>query len=405
MPSFAAPCPVSTTVPTESRRRQLRNPCLPQKLKTASSPSTPANPSIYGDLPSTREAVVVDRRSPFRGPRVGETAVLAPQSGEVLIEVYAAGVNAMDWFNTDLFATMPPLLRQSAFVPGKDVSGVVVAVGPDVDMLMEGDEVFGLTGYVIQRGFDGMTPRELASGSFSTFTTVKAANCVRKPPNVSFIDAAGVPLAGLLAWQALIDVAELPRGSNVLILGGAGGVGTLAIQIAKTVCKCETVAVTCSPSSAPLVKALGADVVIDHNTQYFEQALAGARYDCVVDAVGYDDKCRRSSQVLRRSGILVDIAGPPRMSHLRKGQETESLFEYYKGVYGDGKRVRHQSISVKYDAETLGDLADYMQIGRIMPVTDKVYYGLDKFQEAFEFNKRGAAHGKVIINVKDPMEE
>ncbi|GMH41866.1 hypothetical protein BSKO_09776 [Bryopsis sp. KO-2023] len=404
MPIFAAPYPLPTAHPAPSRRFSNGILRAARGVKNISS-STDRKPLCYDDYPPNRTALVVDRESPFRKPRIAEIPVPAPKSGEILIEVHAAGVNTIDWFNTNLLATVPPFLRQSPFVPGKDVSGVVVAVGPGVTEWHQGDEVFGTTGKKLTTGLDGMKPEELASGSFAAFVILNVKCCARKPWNVSFIDAAGIPLAGLTAWQALVETAQLKEGSKVLILGGAGGVGTLAVQIANIHCKCDAVAVTCSKSSSALVKALGADLVIDYHTQFFEQAVGAERYDCVVDAVGYDDKCRRVSSILRRSGILVDVTGPPSLSHLRKGQKTDSMFKHFQGVSGDGKRVRYTKIDAKPDGKVLRKLASYMEKGQLIPVTDKVYDGLGSVQEAFDFSKSGRAHGKLIIDLKEKREE
>ncbi|GMH41849.1 hypothetical protein BSKO_09759 [Bryopsis sp. KO-2023] len=333
--------------------------------------------------------------------RIAQLPMPIPESGEILIEVKAAGVNAIDWFTANAFRKLPSFLRIFPYVPGKDVSGVVVEVGPNSGEWKEGDEAMGLTGF----SFDlaSLNSATIASGSYGTYTTLDASTSAKKPSNVSHVDAAGIPLAALTAWKALVDTAELKDGSKVLILGGAGGVGTLAIQLAKAHCKCDTVAVTCSESSSALVKSLGADLVIDYKKENFEQVLEGSDYDCVLDAIGYDDKCRRAAKVLKKgSGILVDLTGPPSLGHLRKGEQMDSFTQYLNSTSDDGPSVRYQLVGIEPNGPALRTIASYFESGEMKPVTDKVYVGLGSVQDAFDFNKSGGAHGKLVIDLQEP---
>ncbi|GAU65795.1 putative oxidoreductase [Streptomyces sp. NBRC 110611] len=226
----------------------------------------------------------------FGGPEVLELTEAdrpRPLLNEVLVRVHAAGVNPID---AHVRSGAIPLLGEPPFVVGWDISGVVEEVAPGVSRFAVGDEVFGMP----------LIPR--AAGGYAEYVAAPSRQLARKPAALDHPHAAALPLAGLTAWQALVDAAGVGRGRRVLVHGGGGGVGHLAIQIAKA--RGAEVVTTASAAKSAFVRALGADEVIDYRTADFADAVAGV--DVVLDSVG-GDTALRSLSVLRPGGTLVTI--------------------------------------------------------------------------------------------------
>ena len=215
---------------------------------------------------------------------------LAP--GDVLLRVHASGVtpSELGWTGTWIDRTGAP--RTPPIVPGHEVAGVVETAGPAVDGLAVGDVVYG---FIDSR----------RDGADAEYVAVRATELAPKPATLSFTEAAAVPLSALTAWQALFDHGELQGGQRVLIHGGAGGVGSFAVQLARW--RGAHIVATASARDTELVRALGADEVIDYRAQRFEDAVADM--DLVFDTVG-GETWERSWDVLRPGGRLVSIAVP-----------------------------------------------------------------------------------------------
>jgi NADPH:quinone reductase-like Zn-dependent oxidoreductase len=215
---------------------------------------------------------------------------LAP--GDVSLRVYASGVtpSELEWSGTWIDRTGAP--RTPPIIPGHEVAGVVEAVGPDAAGLAIGDEVYGF-----------IDPRR--DGADAEYVAVRATELAPKPATLTFAEAAAVPLSALTAWQALFDHGDLQGGQRVLIHGGAGGVGSFAVQLARW--RGAHVTTTASARDAELVRDLGAGEVVDYRAQRFEETVTGM--DLVFDTVG-GETWERSWQVLRRGGRLVSIAVP-----------------------------------------------------------------------------------------------
>lgn len=186
-------------------------------------------------VPTERTAVVIDRDTPPDALRLSSIYVPDCHDDELLVEVHAAGVNALDWFIAKAVQKIPRFARQApGFVPGKDISGVVVGVGSGVTEFKEGDEVFGMTGFGLSpQAIARVSADNLSRGAYATYTTIKAGITAKKPPNLTHVQAAAIPLASLAAWKAIVGAAKLQEGSKVVILNAAGGVGTMATQLAK----------------------------------------------------------------------------------------------------------------------------------------------------------------------------
>lgn len=247
------------------------------------------------------KAFAIDRYKSKAGLVARDLPTPSVGDGDVLVEVHAAGVNPLDAkiaegaFKAILPYRMPLIL-------GHDVAGLVVAVGARVTRFAVGDAVYG-------RVADGRI------GTFAEFIAVAEADLASKPATLTMAQAAAVPLVALTAWQVLVERAELRAGQTVLIQAGAGGVGTIAIQIAKHLG--ATVATTTSTANVAMVRRLGADIVVDYKTEAFEKTLRDV--DVVFDTLG-GKALSAAVAVLKPGGRLIGIAGPPiRASPSRPG--------------------------------------------------------------------------------------
>ncbi|WP_372407034.1 NADP-dependent oxidoreductase [Streptomyces luteireticuli] len=225
----------------------------------------------------------------FGGPEVLKEVRLpvpVPGPGQVLVRVRAAGLNPTDWKHR----AGPAFLGEPPFVLGWDVSGVVEETGPGVTVHRPGDEVFG------------MLPHPYGAGAHAEYAVGPARAFVRKPDGIGHVQAGALPLAALTAWQALVDVARLAPGQRVLIHAAAGGVGHLAVQIAKA--RGAHVIGTASAARHAFLHRLGADLAIDYRTTDFATAVRDV--DVVLDTIGGDYR-ERSLRTLRRGGTLVSL--------------------------------------------------------------------------------------------------
>lgn len=287
-------------------------------------------------------------------PRIAEDSVL--------IDVHAASLNPID--NIVRAGHMKDYIPVSfPHVMGYDVSGVVREVGVNVTKFKPGDAVYA-------------RPNQEDAGSLAEVARVKESELALKPTRISHAEAASIPLAGLTAWQALIDKADLQPGQKILIHAGSGGVGTLAIQIAKHLG--ATVATTTSAKNADLVRSLGADVVIDYKTQKFEDVVDD--YDVVFDMLG-GETMNRSFTVLKKGGILVSI----------KGQDTDNK----AAEHG----VRFEWFFMAPDGAQLTELSALIEAGVVKPVIDSTYQ-LSAVSDAYEHLADGHAVGKIVVALK-----
>lgn len=238
------------------------------------------------------KAFVVERYGDAGGVRAGEMPDPHLGDDDVLVQIHAASVNPLDLKTRDgaLKAILP---YRVPFVLGNDLAGVVVGVGAGVTRFTAGEEVYA-------------RPDKNRIGAFAELIAIHQDDVAIKPTTLTMQEAASIPLVGLTAWQALVERANLQPGQKVLIHAGSGGVGTIAIQLAKQLG--ASVATTTSTANIDLVKSLGADVVIDYKKQAFETVLHD--YDVVLDTLG-GQTLEKSLQVLKPGGKLISIAGPP----------------------------------------------------------------------------------------------
>jgi len=309
------------------------------------------------------------------------------QDNDVLIRIHATGVNLLDSKVRDgafkLFLSYRP-----PFVLGHDVAGTVVKTGPNVRKFKVGDAVYS-------------RPRDHRVGTFAEFIAVNETDVALKPKNLSMTEAASIPLVGLTAWQALVEVGKVKPGQKVFIQAGSGGVGTIAIQLAKHLG--ATVATTTSAKNAELVKSLGADVVVDYNAQEFEKVLSG--YDLVLNS--QDTKTlRKSLRVVKPGGQLISISGPPDPVFAKELGLNLFLklvvFLLSRGVRKKAKAlgVRYSFLFMRAQGQQLSEITSLIESGVIRPVVDKVF-PFEKTGDALAYVETGRAKGKVVITVAD----
>ncbi|MEL7516764.1 MAG: NADP-dependent oxidoreductase [Pseudomonadota bacterium] len=305
-----------------------------------------------------KAAIIRDYETDIEIDEVGEPDL---QDDSVLISVHAASLNPIDYI-LQSGAMKDNIPLQFPHVMGFDVSGVITSVGSEVSGFKVGDAVFARA-------------NQEDAGAIAEIARLKADEMALKPENISHVEAASVPLAGLTAWQALITKGKLKQGEKVLIHAGSGGVGTLAIQIAKHIG--AHVATTCSPRNADLVRDLGADVVIDYNTQEFEDELSD--YDMVFDMLG-GETLNRSFKVLKEGGRLVSI----------KGQDTDDL--------ASENGVRFEWFFMEPDGQMLTQLAALIEAGTIKTIIDSTY-SMAATAAAYRALKEGHAVGKIVVEI------
>ncbi len=305
----------------------------------------------------------------YGGSEVVEINENAPKptvsQGHLLVEVYAAGINPIDLKIREGYIQDVPLKFPATL--GGDFSGVVVEVGEGASGFKKDDEVYGYAS-IISGG----------PGSFAEFTSTDAKAVAHKPKNTNHVEAAALPLTGVSAWQALVDNIGLSRGKKILIHGGAGGIGAIAIQLAKHLG--TYVATTVSAKDMQYVKELGADEAIDYKNQSFEDMLHD--YDAVYDTVGGETYVK-SFKVVKRGGIIVSmiVLEQPRLE----------LPERY-GV----KAIRQYT---EVTSERLSKLAELVDQGVIKVHVEKTF-PLEQAGEALAYQQKGHPRGKVVLEIK-----
>lgn len=308
------------------------------------------------------------------------------QDSDVLVEVHAAGVNLLDSkIRIGEFKLILPY--RPPFILGHDVAGIVVRVGSKVRTFKAGDEVYA-------------RPRDGRIGAFAEYIAINEDDVALKPGNLSMEEAASIPLVGLTAWQALVGRPDLKKGQKVFIQAGSGGVGTIAIQLAKHLG--ATVATTASAASADLVKSLGADVVVDYRKEDFEHVLSG--YDAVLNSQDAAT-LQKSLNVLKPGGKLISISGPPDPEFARE-KGLNPVLRLVLRILSREIRAKARRRGVGYSflfmrahGDQLRELAALIESGTIRPVVDRVF-PFDATNEALAYVETGRAKGKVVIKVR-----
>jgi NADPH:quinone reductase-like Zn-dependent oxidoreductase len=317
--------------------------------------------SLRADEEPMMKAVVAHEYGAPEVLKFEEVSRPQPKEDEALVRVIASSVNPADPLTLSgkyarEFGTHLPL------IPGYDIAGVVEKTGANVTKLKVGDAVYGYPTF---------------GGGWADYVTVKEWEVAAKPKSLNFVESAAVPMGGLTAWQALVDVAKLQPGQTVLVHGGSGGVGSFAIQIAKA--RGARVIATASTANQDLLKQLGADVAVDYTKTKFEDVAKDV--DAVLDPVGRETLAR-SYGVVKKGGIVMSLVARPDPAEIKK-----------HGIRGAG-------ISVHPDAEDLGEIAQLIDAGKIKPIVTQVL----PLNQAIAAQQQAATHhtrGKVVLRIAD----
>lgn len=301
--------------------------------------------------------------------KLEETARPKPASDEVLVKTYASGVNIVD---CGIRRGGNDILRPYLKLPltlGWDAAGIIEEVGAEITGFQKGDKVYGI-------------PNFPGDGSYAEYFVAKATSVAIKPQNLTFTEAAGVPLAGTTAWGGVVDYGKIQPGQKILIHGAAGGVGSLAIQIAKA--KEAYVIGTASSHNLAFLKELGADEAIDYRSQPWEKILKDI--DVIFDASPVRDNETRLNfvHVLRQGGILV-------CSQL-DFPYAEDVKTALAAKQATGELVRFQT----YDS--LKEMATMIEDGKLKVTISKVY-PLEQVAEAHRENEAGHVRGKLVLEI------
>lgn len=305
---------------------------------------------------------------------------------EVLAEIHAASINPIDFKIRD--GKVKLLVKyQMPLILGNDFAGVIVQVGAKVTRFKVGDEIYA-------------RPRKSKIGTLAEYIAIHEDDIALKPKNLSFEEAASIPLVGLTTYQALTDILQLQKGQKILIQAGAGGVGTFAIQLAKLMG--ATVATTASEAGANLVKSLGADVIINYKTEKFEEILKN--YDAVFDTLG-GEILEKSFEVIKSGGKIVSVSGLP---NARFGKKYGSGFFKTLLFFAASHKLtalekKHNAqytfLFMKPSGEQLRIITNFIETGKIIPIIDRVF-PFENAQKAMEYAESGRAKGKIIVKIK-----
>ena len=330
------------------------------------------------------KAFIVDRYG--SDARIGEMPEPELRADNVMVEIHATSLNPLDLKLRDgEFKLILPY--RLPLILGNDVAGVVVRAGSRVRRFKPGDEVYA-------------RPHQDRIGTFAEFIAMNEADVAMKPKNLTMEEAASIPLVGLTAWQALIERADLRKGQKVLIHAGSGGVGTLAIQLAKHLG--ATVATTTSTANVDLVQNLGADIVIDYKKEDFEKVLDG--YDVVLNSLG-EATLEKSLRVLKPGGKLISISGPPDPNFAKDNglnwflQQVMRFLSFSIRKKAKRQRVSYSFLFMRANGEQLSEITSLIESGIVRPVIDRVFQ-FNSIHEAMTSLEQRRAKGKIVVKVR-----
>jgi NADPH:quinone reductase-like Zn-dependent oxidoreductase len=316
-----------------------------------------AGVGVCTQVPTSMRAARIHAAGGPEALRIESVPVPAPAAGEVLVRVHYASVNPVDWKLQEAGRLSFPA------IPGGDFSGEVIAIGTGVTEFACGDLVAGV-----------VDQRE-RSGSYAEYLTVPTSEIVHKPEKFTMAEAAAYPTVAIAAWRYLVQAADVQRGERVLVHGGAGGTGSVIVQIAKA--KGAYVIATASARNHPYLREIGADEVIDYRATRFEDVVRNV--DLVVDTVG-GDTLLRSEQVLRAGGRLVTLVGSVPAQVCARGRivcPATPSWEVKRGLEGVAPLIAADTVRINIDAT----------------------YPLEAISEAQQHNRNGNTRGKVVVAV------
>ena len=337
-------------------------------------------------MSETMQAMVIDK---YGNNPVHEQTMPMPEVGlnEVRVKIKAASVNPIDFKIRD--GKLKPLLKFNfPLILGNDFSGVVTAVGSNVDQYQVGDNVYG-------------RPRKDKIGTFAKYIAIDVSEIAPMPEGLSYEEAASLPLVGLTAYQALNEVMHLQAGQEVLIQAGSGGVGTFAIQLAKAMDL--HVATTVSDRGVELVKSLGADEIVNYKEHDFSQVLSD--YDGVFDTLG-GENLDKAFDILKKGGTVASISGMPTervAREMKLGWAKQKLFQFASRKLNKKARqtgTNYEFLFMHPSGDQLKKIKSLVEEGKIKPIVDKVFH-FSETQGALEYSEQGHAKGKIVIQVSE----
>ncbi|HEV8376608.1 MAG TPA: NADP-dependent oxidoreductase [Candidatus Polarisedimenticolia bacterium] len=331
------------------------------------------------------KAALIDHYGSNDLVKVADIAVPMMGPMDLLVQVYAASVNPVDVKTRD--GKLKTLLKyRFPLVLGNDLSGVVSDVGTQVTRFKKGDAVYA------RLDKDRI-------GAFAEFAVVREGAAALKPTHVTFEEAASLPLVALTAWQALVEIGKLGANQRVLIHAGSGGVGSVAIQLARHLG--ATVFTTVGQRNVELVKRLGADVPIDYRSTRFEDVAKDC--DVVLDSAG-GDTLVRCFECVKPGGVVVSIGSTPSAAFARSWGLNPIIVLAIRVMSrkvtsaARGHNARYEYFFVRADGEQLREIRRLVQSGVIKPLVDKVF-PLEQVRDALAYSEAGRATGKVVIKM------
>lgn len=331
------------------------------------------------------KAFIVDRYGKNASGRIGDMPEPEMREDDVLIQVHAASINALDLkIKSGEFKLILPY--RLPLILGNDLAGTVIRVGARVRSFQPGDEVYA-------------RPDDDRIGAFAERIAVKESSVALKPRNIGMVEAASLPLVALTAWQTLVETAGLKKGQKVFIQAGSGGVGTIAIQLARHLG--ASVATTTSTANVDWVKALGADVVIDYKQQDFSAVLRD--YDVALNSLGAAT-LGQSMQILRPGGHLISISGPPTPAFAAARGLAWPLKQVLRllslGIRNKARKIggQYSFVFMRAEGAQLREITALVESGAIHPVVDKVFPFSD-IDQALAYVDSGRAKGKVVVQM------
>jgi len=332
------------------------------------------------------KAFVLNKYSKTAQLQLTEVPLPVFSDDEVLVEIHAAGLNLLD-SKIKSGEFKPILPYKLPLIMGHDLAGIVMKTGKNVRRFKVGDEVY-------------TRPSDFRIGTFAEQIAVNEADLALKPKNINMEEAASLPLVSLTAWQALVENGKIEKGQKVFIQAGSGGVGTIAIQLAKHLG--ATVATTASARNFDLLKGLGADILVDYKNQDFENVLNN--YDLVINS--QDKKTlEKSFNILQKGGKVISISGPP-TAEFARSINAPWFIRLILSILSGGilkrakkKQVNYQFLFMRADGSQLAQITKLVEAGAIKPVIDKVF-PFENANDALAYVESGRATGKVVIKIK-----
>jgi NADPH:quinone reductase-like Zn-dependent oxidoreductase len=332
------------------------------------------------------KAFVINKYSKKEELKVTDVAIPEVKENDILVEVHASGLNLLDSkIKTGEFKLLLPY--KFPLILGHDVAGVITKVGKNIKNFKVGDAVYSRVA-------------DHRIGTLAEFIAVDEKDVALKPKNISMEEAASIPLVALTAWQTLIETAKLQKGQKVFIQAGSGGVGTIAIQLAKHLG--ATVATTASEKSFTMLKNLGADVLIDYKKDDFENILK--EYDLVLNSQD-TSTLEKSLRIVKPGGKVISISGPP-TPDFAKVIEAPWFVKIILALISSGIRKKAAKLGVNYsflfmraDGAQLSQITSLIESGAIKPVLDKTF-PFEQTNDALSYVESGRAKGKVVVRVK-----